>query len=287
MKILWILFISFQAFSWGHNGHRVVGEIAERHLSFRAKNKLKSIMNGQSLAEVSTWPDEIRSNPRFNFMAPSHYTSVLDKQDYKQERDNDIVSTIKKLLIAIKKDKPFYQFSQKDKIAFLIHFIGDLHQPLHVGRATDLGGNRIRVQWFGKQSNLHKVWDTGIIKQIGLSYKELVEFLDKPSRINKSWYADQKPIQLVNKIANESSKLRPIPYNFNPDFSEDIETLASLDDLFKQFPHADNKKYKKKPSKQKYPQLSYNYLYRARPVVEQRLLQAGLRLAAILNKILI
>lgn len=287
MKVLLIVFISFQAFSWGHNGHRVVGEIAQRHLSFKAKNKLKSIMKGQSLAEASTWPDEIRSNPKFNFMAPSHYTSVLDKQDYKLERNTDVVATIKKLLIAIKKDKPFHKFNQKEKIAFLTHFIGDLHQPLHVGRAADLGGNRVRVQWFGKQSNLHKVWDTGVIEQIGLSYKELVEFLDNPNRIKKTWYENQTAIELVNTAANESSKLRPIPYNFNPDFSEDTETLASLDDLFKKYPHADNKKYKKKPSKKKYPQLSYNYLYRARPVVEQRLLQAGLRLAAILNKILI
>ena len=246
-------------------------------------------MGDYSLAEASTWADEIRSNPKYDFFAPSHYTSVKDGANYSKERDNDIIATLKKLFIAIKKNKNFLDFTDKQKIALVVHLVGDLHQPLHVGRADDWGGNRVRVGWFGKSSNLHKVWDSGVIDQIGLSYTELANFLNRKEKINKHKDPDfnqASAIELINRTAKESVALRPVAYNFKNGYSTDFKTLESLKSLFNSYPHADSLKYKKKANPKKYPDLSYDYLYRARPIVEQRLLQAGLRLAKILNQIL-
>ena len=283
------LFSYVSSYGWGHNGHRIVGEIASKHVSIKTKRKLKKIMGDYSLAEASTWADEVRSNPKYNFFAPSHYTSVKDGADYQQERDNDILATLKKLFISIKKDKKFLDFTNRQKIALVVHLVGDLHQPLHVGRADDWGGNRIRVNWFGKTSNLHKVWDSGVIEKTGLSYTELVDFLNRKEKTNRYKDTDlnqASAIELINRAAKESIALRAVAYNFKKGYSTDFKTLDSLDELFKNYPHADNLKYKKQANPDKYPDLSYDYLFRARPVVERRLLQAGLRLAKILNQIL-
>jgi hypothetical protein len=132
-----------------------------------------------------------------------------------------------------------------EALKFIIHFVGDLHQPLHVGRLGDRGGNGTHVTWFRKSSNLHTVWDTELVDFISLSYSELARWLTPPSYSQLiEWQSGT-----VRDWAQESFDLRGKVYDIGSG------------------------------------NLSFEYADRSVPIVRQRLLQAGVRLAGLLNSI--
>ncbi len=160
---------------WGPTGHRTTGQIAENHLTKRAKKKIDKLLKGESLAFVSTYGDEIKSDRKYNEFYTWHYVNMSLDTRYEDSEKNptgDLVTGIN-TCISILKDK---NSSDKDKafyLRLLVHLVGDLHQPMHIGRQEDKGGNTIQVQWFGKGTNLHRVWDTNIIEEWNMSYLEL------------------------------------------------------------------------------------------------------------------
>ena len=165
---------------WGATGHRVVGKIADQYLSGKTKRAVKRLLKRKSLAFVSTFADEIKSDKRYNEFYTWHYINMsLDEnyQDSKVNPNGDLVTGIaycKKVIISktsSNDDKAFY-------LKLLIHLIGDLHQPMHIGLQDDKGGNDFKVQWFYKDSNLHRVWDTDMIERFNMSYNELAENAD-------------------------------------------------------------------------------------------------------------
>lgn len=160
---------------WGKTGHRVVGEIADHYLTGRAKRQIAKLLNHQSSAFVSTYGDEIKSDSRYKEFYAWHFVNMTFDQTYQESTKNekgDLVTGIAycKKIITDKNssddDKAFY-------LKMLIHLIGDLHQPLHVGLEEDKGGNDIKVQWQFKDTNLHSVWDSKMIDDFGMSYTEL------------------------------------------------------------------------------------------------------------------
>lgn len=164
-----------EAFFWGQNGHRVTGKIAEKHLTRRAKRKIDKLLKGESLAFVSTYADEIKSDRSYSKYYPWHYINMDLDETYATAEKNpqgDLVTGIDKCISILKdensavKDKAFF-------LKLLVHFVGDLHQPMHIGQREDKGGNTIQVQWFGKGTNLHAVWDTKMIEEWNMSYVEL------------------------------------------------------------------------------------------------------------------
>ena len=173
-----VLFSSFSLTAsedWGKTGHRTMGEIATKHLSKKAAKKISALLGGESLAFVSTYADEIRSDDAYRKYAPWHYVSFpfgARYEDTPKNKKGDIIVGIQNCIDVLKdatssqKDKEFY-------LRMLVHFIGDLHMPLHVGLKEDRGGNSFKVKWFGKQTNLHSVWDTKIIEGYEMSYTEL------------------------------------------------------------------------------------------------------------------
>lgn len=242
---------SAQAF--GQNGHRIVAQIAENELDKRTRRKLKAISGVDSLAELSTWPDFVRSDPSWYLASPWHYMSLADEQsfaDYKAPPQGDILTALVQFE-AVLRDPKAKQTALRQALAFYVHLVGDLHQPLHVGRAEDRGGNDIEVLWFGERSNLHRVWDTDLIDQRKLSFTEYVNFLafDKDTPLAQ-WRCGS-----YRDWAAESKALRAQVYNFGP--QRDEET----------------------------PSLSYNYIFTNRAALDQRLQQAGVRLAAMLEAI--
>ena len=179
-KIVILLFcLPFFAFAdWGKTGHRVIGEIAAHHLNPKAKAAISELLEGRSLARIGTWADEIRSNPDYNQYTIWHYVNMpLDKKYEEVEHNSEnVVTAIQKCIVALKdentseEDKSFY-------LKYLIHCLADLHQPLHAGRAEDKGGNTIKLKFFGRNTNLHRVWDTDLINDYGMSYSELAKSL--------------------------------------------------------------------------------------------------------------
>lgn len=234
---------------WGQTGHRVVGEIANTHLNRKAKRKVRRLLNRQSLAFVSTFADEIKSDKRYNEFYTWHYINLSLNESYEESKKNkkgDLVTGInycKKIIAdntASDEDRAFY-------LKLLVHLIGDLHQPLHIGLPEDKGGNDHKVQWFNNDSNLHRVWDSEIIENYNMGYQELANNADALTK--KEIKSIQKG-SVINWV-NETHEL-----------TKKVYASATLDE---------NLKYK----------YSYDYL----TTVRSQLQIAGIRLARVLNEL--
>lgn len=286
-----VLFVPSFAFGWGQIGHRVVGEIAEREISSATKKALAQI-NVESLATQSTWPDEVRSDKSWDYVKTWHYVTIEDSDTYATSRKNssgDVIAALKGME-RILRDPSSTLAEKKTALRFYIHFVGDIHQPLHVGRGADMGGNSIKVKFFDSSSNLHSVWDSGLIEQKQLSFTEYATVLLRSPQAH-----EQKNRDVMNyeDWAVESKSYVPGLYNFNPAVPQEASARVYL--------NKDDAKKISKPtnlmenvlnagrmvaSTGGMPTISYGYAYVNTPIVDQRLLKAGLRLAAMLDSIL-
>ena len=249
-----VLIFSLQSYAneipnWGVTGHRTIGNLAEKHLSKKSKKQIKKLLQGQDLAFVSTFGDEIKSDNKYKKFYTWHFVNFpfdTKYEDSEKNPDGDIVNGIN-FCIEILKNK---NSSNEDKVFYLkllVHLIGDLHQPLHVGRSQDKGGNDIKVKWHYKSSNLHRVWDSEMIESWNMSYSELA---DSAKELNEQQI---KNIQQGSVLdwTYESQKLAKTVYS-----------SAAMDD-----------------------KLSYRYSYDHFTTVRSQLQKAGIRLAKILNEI--
>ena len=232
---------------WGKVGHRVVGKIAETVITEKTKNEINKILDGESIAMVSTWADEKRSDPKFDKYGIWHYVNMPLDKSYSEANhtQENIVTVIKKSTELLKSDS-LSKEEKKFYLKFLIHLIGDIHQPLHVGRAEDRGGNDIKVNFFDNKSNLHSVWDSDMINNYRISYTEFSNYL-----ININENNEKLIIGDVEAWANESQEL-----------VKDIYSTVKSGD-----------------------RLGYEYIYLNFPIVKQRLYQGGIRLGRLLNEI--
>lgn len=248
-KILFILtgmLTGFSSYAWGPNGHRAVGQIAEAHLNKKAKSKISALLNSQSIAIAATWMDDIRSDSAYDYAVDWHWVTIPKGKTYDQTEKNpkgDVIEAIERITKALK-SKTLSPKQETEYLKMLIHLIGDIHQPLHVGQENDRGGNNVEVKWFGEKSNLHRVWDSDMIDGVKLSYTELAASLDKPTAVQVTTWQNST----VRDWANESQNYLPVVY------SQDGN-------------------------------LGYKYSYKNFPIVRTRLLQAGIRLAGVLNEI--
>jgi hypothetical protein len=244
-----LLLMTLPAWGWGATGHRVVGEVAEHHLSPGVAAAVEDLMGAESLARASTWPDEIRSDRAHQEANPDekrwHYINAAPDQSLAEARAADpwnIWDGIEQNL-AILGDTSLPDEERVIALRWLVHLVGDAHQPLHAGYGHDWGGNRIVVTWFGEPTNLHSVWDEELIAHTKLSYTELADFVDVASQEQVADWQDD-PIEVW---IQESRDLLEPAYKTN------------------------------------YGKLEYGYVYEHMPTVERRLLQGGVRLAYLLE----
>lgn len=235
---------------WGRTGHRATGEVAESYLSNKAQKQIAQLLDGQSLAFVSTYGDDIKSDPKYREYGPWHYVNLPQgATNYKKEDANpkgDLLQGIQ-TCIEVLKDKEASKEQKAFYLKMLVHFMGDLHQPLHTGRGEDKGGNDIQVRWFGKGSNLHRVWDSEMINDFEMSFTELAESTDKLSK-------------------NEINKIR----------------AGSISDWMYESKALSNKVYDSVEIGEK---LGYEYMYEWFPVAHDQIQKGGIRLAKVLNDI--
>jgi hypothetical protein len=175
-----LLTISFALVSWGYKGHRITALIAENYLTSQAKAAVKDLLGNESLADVSTWADDVRNDPQYKNTASWHYLNLPLGLSYEKFGSVVYSQSIENVLTAIQRcegtlsDEKTSKEQKREALKFLVHFIGDVHQPMHVSRAEDRGGNTIQVQFDGKGTNLHALWDSGLIDYSGLSESQLV-----------------------------------------------------------------------------------------------------------------
>lgn len=240
--------VTSTAQAWGPIGHRVTGAIADENLGSVARANVKILLGTEDLAEAATWPDDMKSDPA-NFWqktaSPWHYVTVREGDDYKgsdAHAEGDAMTALTRFTATLRDPKA----SPDDKrlaFRFIVHIIGDLHQPLHAGGGNDRGGNDVKVTWFGRSTNLHSVWDSVMIEQRSLSYSELAGWLSRsitPAQVI-AWNDRDPSVWLHESIA-----LR--------------KTIYPTD-----------------------PNLSWDYAYQHRAELDDRLKHAGIRIAAYLN----
>ncbi|MFV9551268.1 S1/P1 nuclease [Algibacter sp. PT7-4] len=194
---------------WGATGHRVVGKIADGYLKGKAKREVKRLLKRKSLAFVSTFADEIKSDKRYNEFYTWHYINMSLDENYGDAKINpkgDLVTGIdycKKIISddnATDEDKAFY-------LKLLIHLVGDLHQPMHIGLREDKGGNDFKVKWHYEDSNLHRVWDSEMIEKYDMTYTELAENADVLSKKQVKAMQKGSIIDWVNETHQLTKKI--------------------------------------------------------------------------------
>jgi hypothetical protein len=232
-----------------------VAAIAERHLSPSAKAAVADLLGGESLEEVSTWADEIRSNPAYRHTASWHFLNLpsgLDHAAFMAQvhsmGQENVVSSIHHFEDVL--TNPTSNKSEKaEALKFLVHFVGDIHQPMHISHKEDKGGNTIQVRYDGKGTNLHALWDTKLLETEHSSEGELVAAIDHAdTKLIKQWQASS-PEDWAWESYQISSKLY---------LEANEQGGKSLDQ---------------------------DYYQKYQPVVEQRIAQCGIRLAGLLNEV--
>lgn len=276
---LLLLTLAPSAHAWGPTGHRVVAEIAQRHLTPAAQAKVSSLLNGRSLADVANWPDDLRSDPRFDKYKVLHYATVPNGVTSYRKADKapcgDLVVAIdaftaflrtgsREALFSVKalsdksdgttksacNPKETEPISPEMALMFLVHLMGDLHQPFHVG-GTDEGGNKVAVVWMDRwKSKLHSVWDDEMVDFERYSYTEFARFLDRASEADVIRWQTGDTISFADEAVAMRSKLYVFP-----------------DDSGTPVVHT----------------ISYKYIGAQRERMREQLLKGGLRLAAVLN----
>lgn len=248
---------------WGKDGHAIVAQIAWDELSPEARGEIRTLLGDSGLAEVASWADMVRREPNYEWSAPLHYVNMpADADAYIHSRDcpeqGCVVSAIDHFskILAERNNSPQ---DRGEALMFIVHFVGDIHQPLHGGRAEDRGGNSIEVTFLGESTNLHRVWDFGIIEAATDTpwpeqAKALESEITDQDRI--AWLASVTPdnwIASAGRWAFESHRLA----------EQYAYTVHSGDEL------------------------GQTYIDHCDPIVDVRLKQAGIRLASVLEACLV
>jgi hypothetical protein len=215
-------------YAYGSLGHEIVGEIATSHLCPRAASEVEDLLDGESLGRASRWPDWIRRDPEWRKSGPWHFINVADNErisDVTGRSEGDVIWAIEKFSDELA-DQSLSELKRAEALRFLAHFIADIHQPLHVGRYEDRGGNKIAVRIDGRKSNLHKFWDAQWLLKLDRS-KHDVDTAGQIASINALGAERSGVLQSADVLdwARESKALRPQVYAFDVMVSGEPATL--------------------------------------------------------------
>ena len=234
LRFLFYIFLSITStLNWGSTAHRAMSEVASFYLTENANNKINEILDGETIVTVSTYADDIKSDSRYDKYYNWHFINMELDEDYEDtvpSEKGDLFIAINRCLDILESDsatdseRSFY-------LKLLIHFIGDLHQPMHIGRYEDRGGNRIYVKWFGRNSNLHRVWDSDMINGYNMSYTELAKNLPKPEKLEIEFERDDL-IDWVNEVHSYTRKIyNDVSVNDNLGYEYQYENFQTVRDL--------------------------------------------------------
>jgi len=248
--------------AWGEEGHKIVAQIANDRLTSTAAGVVAQFLGSQTMMDVAPDPDDYDHSPAGRWSAPCHYCNLprgatsfsmqLDCQGFCVAKS---IGNYTNILSTTQSQPSACQFAYGDEpcaLVFMIHFMGDIHQPLHVGWGDDEGGNTVEVTWFGSPTNLHEVWDDKIIERWNSDQNSAVQELEQWISTNAAQVAQWQQTMDPVAIADESfAYVRNAVYNFTS------------------------------------KALSTEYYNQHLPIVKLRLAAAGVRLAQALNTILV
>lgn len=248
------------ALAWGPTGHRIVADLAQRQLTPGARAEVARLLapeHERTLADVATWADDLRDDPAQKALWQAtralHYVNFRSGDcRYVAPRDcrdgRCVVAAIDHYA-AILGDRTRPDAERRQALKFIVHFVGDVHQPLHAGYRDDRGGNRYQVRMDGKGSNLHRVWDSGLLGTRHLRWTAYAQRL-----------ADDGPVVLPPGVPGQAAPVQ---------WAEESCRIVRDDGVYP--PGRD---------------IDAAYVKAERPIAERRLKEAGARLAGLLNRLL-
>lgn len=255
LAVLAVLLLPADLMAWGMTGHRIVAQIAQDNVKPSTRKKMDKLLGNMPIAYWANWPDFVKSDKtgKYDHTHTWHYVNTpanMSKGDFityiKGIKEDNVYSAIQQLEGVIA-DKNTTDEAKREALIFLVHLVGDAHQPMHAGRAEDLGGNRVPVLWFSDKTNLHSVWDGKLIDYMKYSYTEYASLLEIMTDDEKK------------AIKN-----------------------GTLEDWLFECHEVANELYDSVKPEDK---LMFDYAYKYVPITEMQLQRAGLRLAVILDQI--
>ena len=248
-----------EVLAFGALGHRTAVLLAEQKLCAAARDEIADLDEGQPLTELALWADKIRPDPEWERAVPWHYINFPDLPPgagLKEARaaidafqhipEGDVLTAIGHFTATLA-DRSRPRAERAEALRFVVHFVVDVHQPLHVSRASDGGGTEVEVRVGDDVRSLHGFWDTTALNRRGVRPEQFAQELEAAFEAVPAARAHDPPAQW----AAESLVLRPTVYSFAP-----AEGPAPLDDAYRRM---------------------------AQRVAEERLVLAAARLAATLN----
>lgn len=239
------------SFGWGQKGHDVVAYIAECNLKPEVYQKVVKKLGDHSLVYYANWLDNASYSDQYRYTKSWHYANVDEGYTYDTMPKNekgDVVTAINGIIAELKSGKLSAE-QENVRLRMLIHLVGDIHCPMHAGHLSDRGGNSVIVKFFDKETKLHSLWDTALVEAA-----------------HKWSYTEWE--QQLNRYCTAECKAE-LSKGEATDWLNESHAIAT-------------EIYKATPEKRK---VSYDYIAYYAPVIEQRLLAGGLRLARILNEI--
>ncbi|HKB66470.1 MAG TPA: S1/P1 nuclease [Pyrinomonadaceae bacterium] len=303
--------------AWGSSGHRIIASIAFQNLNPRARQEVEKLLGKEDFVAISTYADEVRpkrpETTRWHYIDfPREATAYVSSRDCIETPLGDCTVAAIQRLVGVLRTEKAGRDEKAEALKFLVHLVGDLHQPLHAGYRDDAGGNTIKVWFFSESTSLHSVWDYSMIEQaegvkqkgdesaaeenyinyLVASYHKLalethanvVKGKGYPEEWAPDWAFESYCVavrnaynldlnkNVSNACAAPGAKIRP----------ED-KKVASLAHI--SLSEAQSKSSGKMARKVAHLVISTSYYKENLPVMEQQLVKAGVRLAEILNYI--
>ena len=265
--------MSLNVFGWGSLGHKTSGKVAWALLDQDTRAKVLTMLNGDDIAAAAVWPDVARGNAEWKFSiwfhfekAPDNFTYLdnLKRQDPGLRRLGGLIEALYVAEDVIKNPAS----TAEDKaiaLKFVIHCIGDIHQPLHTGRPEDMSGNKVPIKWLGADTNLHAVWDSQIIY---LGHKDILTPQGQNFWFESDPAANDSAQNYANFLLNKFKDYRPDPSMF-----------VRYDDWMQEsmVPRKDAYDFKSLSEQ--------DYTAKFLDTVDERIYKAGLRIAFVLKRL--
>ncbi len=246
-----VLGSALSAFSWGQKGHDTVAYIAEQHLTPTTLKAVENLLDGKSIVYYANWMDNASNTPEYAYSKTWHYKNVDPDETFENAplwKDGDVVTALNQQ-IEILNDPSKSDEERALALKMVVHFVGDIHQPMHIGRRNDRGGNQWSVKYFKSPSNLHSVWDSKLVESAHKwSYTEWQKQIDRASETQQLEIIKDGTPEKWGKECHEISK-----------------------EIYATTPQDTN--------------IEYSYIAKWTPVIESQFLKGGLRLADVLNSI--
>lgn len=246
-KIFIFLAFSFiyqaNSYAWGPRGHKIVAQIAKKYLEPAVLDSVEKYLDDISMEKASYWMDEVVMNSSYDFMTPWHIVVIEADKTYVKTKDPDIVNVLENVIKTIQNKKT----SSKEmylSLKVLIHLVGDIHQPLHCGFDKDKGGEKVKLRFFFKTTNLHQVWDAEVLEYQGITAEDCLRISSNFTKRDINTYKKTD----VLKWMEESRALLSYAYDFKGN------------------------------------KLGDEYVDKVSPIIKMQLIKAGIRLAEILNQ---